>query len=295
MLGAGTCTGRATALTPSSSSGAQALSIPTLNSTESSCPATPPVERDRPPPGPWPEPGVRQDGAEESPATLNSDQAAFGHASAGQLPRPVHSTGGLLPVPSGRGAPGLGQLPAGPVNQTTDTVMLLIRQMQQQQEMQQQQMRQQQEQQMQQQEMLQRMLQNLNLQSQPTVAPPPHLPPPQPQGGRPGTEFCPQCEKQEPHECPNSEGGGSSAGSLRRAEVGASSPGRSAPQVALHLQCPVSQWVNNESEAAAGPPHYAESVGSSFNSRHELSINSTLRKLGSFIEKMKLTEGCGEK
>ena len=164
MLGAGTCTGRATALTPSSSSGAQALSSPTLDSSESSRPATPPVERDRPPPGPWPEPGGRQDGAEESPAALNSHQAAFGHASAGQLPRPGHSTGGLLPVPAGGGAPALGQLPAGPVNQTTDTVMLLIRQMQQQQEMQQQQM-------MQQQEMLQRMLQNLNLQSQPTVAP----------------------------------------------------------------------------------------------------------------------------
>ena len=71
----------------------------------------------------------------------------------------------------------------------------------------------------------------------------------------------------------------------------ASPPGQRATPVAQHLQCPVSQWVNNESEAAAGPPHYAESVGSSVSSRHELST----RKLQKAIEKMKLTEGCGEK
>ena len=45
MLGFSTETGRATALTPSSSSGAQALSNPTLDSSEISRPATPPVER----------------------------------------------------------------------------------------------------------------------------------------------------------------------------------------------------------------------------------------------------------
>ena len=237
MLGCLTEVGRETALTPSSSSGAQALSSPTLDSSESSGPATPPVERDRAPPGPWPGPGGRQDSAEESPAALDSHQVVFGHASAGQLPQhstgggtaapgqlPQHSTGGLPPAPAGGGAPAPGQLPAAPVNQTADAVMLLMRQMmQQQQEMQQQQMRQQQEQQMQQQEMLQRMLQNL-MQSQPTVAPPPPLLPPQPQGRRPGTEFCPQCERQEPHECSHSEGGGSSAGSLRRAEAVASPP-----------------------------------------------------------------------
>ena len=286
MLGCLNEVGRETAFTPSSSSGAQALSSPTLDSSESSVPATPPVERDRAPPNPWPEPGGRQDGAEESPAALNSHEAAFGHASAGQLPQ--HSTGGLLPVPAGGGAPALGQLPAGPVNQTTDTVMLLIRQMQQQQEMQQQQM-------MQQQEMLQRMLQNLNLQSLPTVAPPPHLPPPQPRGGRPGIEGCPQCERQEPHECPHSERGGSLAGSLRRAEVVASPPGQRATPVAQHLQCSVSRWVNHEGEAAGGPPHYAESVGSSVNQRVELSIELSTRKLQKSIKKMKLTEGGGEK
>ena len=91
----------------------------------------------------------------------------------------------------------------------------------------------------------------------------------------------------------------------------ASPPGRRAPLVAQHLQCPVSQWLNSESEAArlaappdrlllgeaaAGPPqHYAESVVSSVNSRHELSVHSALRKLQRAIEKMKLTEECGEK
>ena len=90
----------------------------------------------------------------------------------------------------------------------------------------------------------------------------------------------------------------------------ASPPGQRAPPDAQHLQCPVSQWVNNESEAArlaappdrlllgeaaAGPPHYAESVGSSINSRHELSVSSALRKLQKAIEKIKLAEGCGEK
>ena len=143
--------------------------------------------------------------------------------------------------------------------------------------------------------MLQRMLQNLNLQSLPTVAPPPHLPPPQPRGGRPGIEGCPQCERQEPHDCPHSERGGSSAGSIRRAEVVASPPGHRATPVAQHLQCQVSRWVNNGSEAAVGPPHYTESVGSSVSSRHELSIELSTRKLQKAIEKMKLTEGCGEK
>ena len=49
-------------------------------------------------------------------------------------------------------------------------------------------------------------------------------------------------------------------------------------------------------EAAAGPPqHYAGSVVSSIASRHEVSVHSALRKLQRAIEKMKLTEGCGEK
>ena len=200
MLGFSTETGRATALTPSSSSGAQALSNPTLDSSESSRPATPPVERGQPAPGPWPGPGPQQNGgpsgvrpgaAEESLAALTSDQAAHGHASAGRLPHPGHSTGGLTLAPSGGGALGLGRPLAGSVNQTADAAALqmLIRQMQQQQEQQQQQMRQQQEQQQQQTEMMIRMLQNLGLQSQPTVAPPPHPPPLQPQNGRLETFF----------------------------------------------------------------------------------------------------------
>ena len=48
-------------------------------------------------------------------------------------------------------------------------------------------------------------------------------------------------------------------------------------------------------EVAAGPPHYPESVGSSVNSRVEQSIELSTRKLQKAIEKIKLTEGCGEK
>ena len=162
----------------------------------------------------------------------------------------------------------------------------------------------------QQQETVQRMLQNHNLQSLPTVAPllhlpppqprgglqslptvgpPLHLPPPQPRGGGSGIEGCPQYERQVPHEYPHTVRGGGAAGSIRRAEIVASPPGQRATPVAQHLQYPVSQWVNNESEAAAGPPHYAESVGSSVNSRHELSIELSTRKLQKAIEKIKLT------
>ena len=109
MLGFSTETGRATALTPSSSSGTQALSNPTLDSSESSRPATPPVERARPAPVPWPEPGSRQYSgpsgvrpgtAEESSAALTSDQAAHGHASAGGPPLPGQSTAALTLAPS---------------------------------------------------------------------------------------------------------------------------------------------------------------------------------------------------
>ena len=83
------------------------------------------------------------------------------------------------------------------------------------------------------------------------------------------------------------------------------------PPGAPHQYCPVSQWVNSENGAArlAGPPeqllpeeaaagpsqHYAGSVVSSLTSRHEVSVHSALRKLQRAIEKMKLTEGCGEK
>ena len=67
------------------------------------------------------------------------------------------------------------------------------------------------------------------------------------------------------------------------------------------------QWVNSESEAAqpeqlllgeaaAGPSqHYAGSVVSSIASQNEVSVHSSLRKLQRAIEKMKLTEGRGEK
>ena len=206
MLGFSTETERATALTPSSSSGIQALSNPTLDSSESRRPATPPAERARLAAAPWPEPGSRQnagpsgvrtDTAEESPAALTSDQAACGHASAGGLPLPGQSTAARTLATSSGEPPGTGRPLAGPVNQTADTAALqmLIRQMQQQQEQQQQQMRQQQEQQMQQQEMMIRMLLNLGLQSQPTAVPPPHPPPLQPQGGQPEACFCPQCER----------------------------------------------------------------------------------------------------
>ena len=80
MLGCLTEVGRETALTSSSSSREQTLSSPALDSSESSGPAIPPVERDRAPPGPWPGPSGQQDGAEESPAALNSHQVVFGHA-----------------------------------------------------------------------------------------------------------------------------------------------------------------------------------------------------------------------
>ena len=231
-------------MTPSSSCGAQALSNPTLDSSESSRPATPPAERARPAPVPWPEPGSRQNGgpsgvrpgtAEESPAALTSDQAAHGHASAGGQLLPGQSTAALTLKPSSGEPPGTGRPLTGPVNQTADTAALqmLIRQMQQQQEQQQQQMRQQQEQQMQQQEMMIRMLQNLGLQSQPTAAPPPHPPPLQPQGGRPEAGFCPQGERQEPHVCAHSEGGGSVASSFRGAEVVVSPP-----RLAFPPRCP---------------------------------------------------------
>ena len=104
MLGFSTETGRATALTPSSSSGKQALSNPTLDSSESSRQATPTVERARPAPVPWPEPSFRQYSrpssvrpgtAEESSAALTSDQAAHGHTSAGGLPLPGQNTAAL--------------------------------------------------------------------------------------------------------------------------------------------------------------------------------------------------------
>ena len=133
------------------------------------------------------------------------------------------------------------------------------------------------------------------LQSLPTVGPPLHLPPPQPRGGGSGIEGCPQYERQAPHEYPHTVRGGGAAGSIRRAEIVASPPGQRATPVAQHLQCPVSQWVNHESEAAGGPPHYAESVGSSVNSRVELSIELSTRKLQKSIGEMKLTEGGGEK
>ena len=337
MIGFSTETGRDTASTPSSSSGTQALSNPTLGSSESSRPPTPPMERRRPPPVPWPEPrprqysgpsGVRPGTAKESPAALASDRAAHSHAAAGGPPLPGQSTAALAPAPSSGGPLGPGRPQDGPVNQPADNAVLqmLIQQMQQQQEQQQQQMQQQQEQQ---QQMIS-LLQNLGLQSRPAAVPPgpverppPHSPPPPSQDGRPvahisgsswvaqdlprQADICRQCERQEPHICPYSEGGSDSAGSFRRAEVAVSPPGRRPPPGAPHLHCPVTQWVNSESEAArpAAPPeqllpgeaaagpsqHYAGSVVSSITSRHEVSVHSALRKLQRAIEKMKLTKG----
>ena len=63
---------------------------------------------------------------------------------------------------------------------------------------------------------------------------------------------------------------------------------------AARLAAPPEQLLPEE--AAAGPSqHYARSVVSSLTSRHEVSVHSALRKLQRAIEKMKLTEGCGEK
>ena len=68
MLGLSTETGRETAVTPSSSSGTQALTDPTLASSESSRPPTPPLEgRGRPQPAPWPGPQPPQDGGPRAP------------------------------------------------------------------------------------------------------------------------------------------------------------------------------------------------------------------------------------
>ena len=150
MLGFSTETGRDTALTPSSSSGTQALSNPTLDSSESSRPATPPVGRARPPPVPWPEPrprqysgpsGARPGTAEQFPATLASDRPGPRHAAAGGPPLPGQSTAALAPAPSSSGPSGLGRPQAETVNQPADNAVLqmLIQQMQQQQEQQQQQ------------------------------------------------------------------------------------------------------------------------------------------------------------
>ena len=179
---------------------------------------------------------VRPGEARSVVAALQWPAAGRFGESAGRLPHPGHSTGGLTLAPSGGEAPGLGRPLAGPVNQTADTAALqmLIRQMQQQQEQQQQQKRQQQEQQMQQQDIMIIMLQNLGLQSQPTAAPPPHPPPLQPQNGRLEAGFCPQCERQEPHVCALSEEGGSVASCSRGAEVVVSPPGRRAPPDAPH-------------------------------------------------------------
>ena len=135
---------------------------------------------------------------------------------AGGPPLPGQSTAALTLAPSSGEPPGTGRPQVGPVNQPADHTVLQMLVRQMQQ--QQEQQMQQQQKQMQQQEMMIRMLQNLGLQSQPAAAPPPHSPPLQPQDGRPGANLCRQCAPR-PH-------------------------------------CPVSQWVNSESEAArlAAPP-----------------------------------------
>ena len=143
-LGFNTEVGRSTVATPSSSSGTQALSDPTLGSTESSRPPSPPViERGRPPPAPWlgpfPSQGDNLDGppmaplrrgdlteqpppaAASEPASCPSQTDAAGRA------LPTQSTGAApAPAPPGDKAAGAALPPFPATTQPADNLLLQL-------------------------------------------------------------------------------------------------------------------------------------------------------------------------
>ena len=306
----------------SSSSGAQGLSDPALESSDSSRPqstthAPPTIRGAAPvplPPDPdlWQEALLLQDGAQSRPhleaaeglsTTIARGAAHTAHAAEGARPRLEQSTGAVprtAPPPAGHLSGVRQPHPALP----GDMIELLIRQMERQQQ-------QQMEQQQQQHQMMLTVLQNLGLQSQAAVRYPPQLPIPPPLPERPDppreVNTCPECALEEPHICQYSQRGGSSAGGSQRA-------GMVPPQVfppslpgAPNQLCPVAQWVNDEDsvhrpeQQNSGPAgiepqlSYAGSVVSTTHSKTGMSIHSSLRQLQRAMDQMRRTEGKGEK
>ena len=261
MLGLSTKTGQETAVTPSSSSRTQALTDPTLASSESSRPPTPPLERrGRPPPAPWPGPQPSQDGgpsaphlalplggdpAEQYSAAPASGSVPASHTAVSGQQRPAQNTGAAPgPAPSSGDCLGAVLPQAGAAMQPVD-ILQVLQQMQ---------------------NMIMLMLQQMQRLLQPgpghgeaDLLPPltaaSLVRPPAQSRENPWVapdfsrepDVCRQWDMQQEHIClhsyaPSDRSSGS-AGSLRRTEVpGLPGAAQRLPPVSSRQPCPMDQW-----------------------------------------------------